>query len=86
MLLYNSRARCRRCCLWPFCFLDLEHYSDPVRPAAITPRGVGYVVVSLFAWRRPAHRSCDIANDLRFEMVQGADAAETSAAQVLLAL
>ena len=30
MLLYNSRARCRRCCLWPFCFLDLEHYSDPV--------------------------------------------------------
>ena len=76
MLLYNSRARCRRCCLWPFCFLDLEHYSDPVRPAAITPRGVGYVVVSLFAWRRPAHRSCDIANDLPFERVQGVDAAE----------
>ena len=87
MLLYNSRARCRRCCLWPFCFLDLEHYSDPVRPVTL-PRhhGVVYVVVSLFAWRRPAHRSCDITNDLRFEMVQGADAAETSAAQVLLAL
>ena len=30
MLLYNSRSRCRCCCLWPFCFLDLEHYSDPV--------------------------------------------------------
>ena len=63
LILPYSRSRCRCCCLWPFCFLDLEHYSDPVRPAAITPRGVGYVVVSLFAWRRPAHRSCDIAND-----------------------
>ena len=35
MLLYNSRSRCRCCCLWPFCFLDLEHYSDPVRPATL---------------------------------------------------
>ena len=53
MLLYNSRSRCRCCCLWPFCFLDLEHYGDPVRPATLRrPYGVDYVVVSLFAWRR----------------------------------